>query len=639
MNMSQDIKMQMVDDNVGNQVRHNAVQNDGNEVEQNAVQNLGIQIVENKNGLCVVSEIANQYGNRNVVTAPVEGNGNGISGNPIRCYNCRGDGYYAKQLHSKAKETGCCLSSATVDTLQQASTSRTQSDNAPIYDSDGSTKVPKDENCYDHDIFNMLTHEVQYTDLQTELDRTKEKLENCFIKKENEYAKLWNNWYTKCEECKYDKISYDKAYNDMQQKIKRLQAQLGDHKGNSKDTSCVSDTLDHLPQKLENENVELEFQVWNYEKENAHLKTAYKNLFDSINMTRTQTKAIIDSLQNKLHDTIYENAKLRAQLFNKVSERKDTTKGTSVNTQFCKQSILGKPPSSSGSKLYSVTPFPKSKGLPKIDESHALSKPVTSNSVPTFTESKVVKNDNVISPGIFRINPYKASRVDNFVPNKHVKASVRTKPITVSQPYVITREDVNSNTRGFSPKNIDSTTRIRRPQSRNNPKNARYVNGMKSRKKNQSANVSKSANQKKHKAIVKKSKKSESKESLASPSKPRSFLRWLLTGRIFDLCRKTTSSSNTKSESDISMCDNESASNPQEPTNKGFPSFTSFLDSQNQRDLPRNTPLDRVEVLGMIEKRSKVRKGIVPTEMELVLEQTQQGTSHEVSVSTKGVEE
>ncbi|GJR27126.1 hypothetical protein Tco_1103358 [Tanacetum coccineum] len=35
----------------------------------------------------------------------------------------------------------------------------------------------------------------------------------------------------KCEECKYDKISYDKAYNDMQQKIERLQAQLGEPKG------------------------------------------------------------------------------------------------------------------------------------------------------------------------------------------------------------------------------------------------------------------------------------------------------------------------------------------------------------------------------------------------------------------------
>ncbi|GJX71466.1 retrovirus-related pol polyprotein from transposon TNT 1-94 [Tanacetum coccineum] len=95
---------------------------------------------------------------------------------------------------------------------------------------------------------------VDSSNLQTELDRTKERLENCIIKKENEYAKLWNDWYKKCEECKYDKISYDKAYNDMQQKIKRLQAPLGDQKGNIKDTPCVSNTLDSLSQKLEKEH-------------------------------------------------------------------------------------------------------------------------------------------------------------------------------------------------------------------------------------------------------------------------------------------------------------------------------------------------------------------------------------------------
>nr|GEX10564.1 hypothetical protein [Tanacetum cinerariifolium] len=87
---------------------------------------------------------------------------------------------------------------------------------------------------------------VDTSNLQIELERTKEQFENCIIKKENEYAKLWNDWYKKCEECKFDKISYDKAYNDMQQKIEWLQAQLGDLKGKSKDTSCVSDTLNPL---------------------------------------------------------------------------------------------------------------------------------------------------------------------------------------------------------------------------------------------------------------------------------------------------------------------------------------------------------------------------------------------------------
>ncbi|GJS74181.1 hypothetical protein Tco_0707022 [Tanacetum coccineum] len=227
---------------------------------------------------------------------------------------------------------------------------------------------------------------------------------------------------------KYYKISYDKTYNDMQQKID----QLGDLKGKSKDTPCVSDTLDPLSQKLENENVELEFQVLNYAIENAHLKTTYKNLFDSINVTRTQTKSIIDYLQEKLHNMIYENAKLRAQLFDKVSKQQDTTHGTSVNTKFIKQSILRKPSSSSKSKLYSVTPFPNSKVISKVRESNALLKPVTSNSAPSTQESKAMKNDNVIAPGMFRINPSKTSRVDNVMHNKLVKASVRTKPITTS---------------------------------------------------------------------------------------------------------------------------------------------------------------------------------------------------------------
>ncbi|GKB27083.1 hypothetical protein Tco_0866484 [Tanacetum coccineum] len=68
-----------------------------------------------------------------------------------------------------------------------------------------------------------------------------------------------SNLQTELDQCKYDKISYDKAYNDMQQKIERLQAQLGDLKVKSKDTPCVSYTPDPLSQKLEDENMALEF--------------------------------------------------------------------------------------------------------------------------------------------------------------------------------------------------------------------------------------------------------------------------------------------------------------------------------------------------------------------------------------------
>ncbi|GKB41645.1 hypothetical protein Tco_0886587, partial [Tanacetum coccineum] len=61
---------------------------------------------------------------------------------------------------------------------------------------------------------------------------------------------------------------------------------------------------------------------------------------------------------------------------------------------------------------------------------------------------------------------------------------------------------------------------------------------------------------------------------------------------------------------------------------------------QSRRDLPRDNPLVSVEVLKYDYKRSKSEnKGKVPTEMELGLELTQQGSSHEVLVSTEGVEE
>ncbi|GKA87384.1 hypothetical protein Tco_0809148 [Tanacetum coccineum] len=229
------------------------------------------------------------------------------------------------------------------------------------------------------------------------------------------------------------------------------------------------------------------------------------------------------------------------------------------NTKFTKKSILEKPPSSSKLKLYSVTPLLKSNVIPKVGETNALSKLVTSNSAPYTHESKVVKNDRVISPGIFRIHPFKAFRVDNFVPNKHVKASVRIKPITVSQPHVVTKKDVNSNINGFSPTELA----IRNDKSEvvcamckqclvtanHDVCVLNYVSDMNSSKKNQRVNVLDSANQKKHKPNVKKSKKLGSEERLASyrPSKPRTCLRWLPTGRIFDLCKKITASSNTES--------------------------------------------------------------------------------------------
>ncbi|GJY65959.1 hypothetical protein Tco_0468197 [Tanacetum coccineum] len=81
-----------------------------------------------------------------------------------------------------------------------------------------------------------------------------------------------------------------------------------------------------------------------------------------------------------------------------------------------------------------------------------------------------------------------------------------------------------------------------------------YVNGMNSRVNNLCVNVSKTANQKKHKPMVMKPKKVGSKERLASPKprKPRTCLRWSPTGRMFDLKGKIIKSSESESQSDCS---------------------------------------------------------------------------------------
>nr|GFA30831.1 hypothetical protein [Tanacetum cinerariifolium] len=131
---------------------------------------------------------------------------------------------------------------------------------------------------------------------------------------------------------------------------------------------------------------------------------------------------------------------------------------SSKNTKFAKQPIV--------------------ENISKIGETNALSNPVTSNSVSSPQESKRVNNDKVIAPGMFRINPSKTSREEKHVPNT-VRASAKTKPITISQPHVITKKDVNSDLNGLSSTGVDNT-KTRRPQPRSNTKHDRVPSAFKS---------------------------------------------------------------------------------------------------------------------------------------------------------------
>nr|GEV30084.1 hypothetical protein [Tanacetum cinerariifolium] len=193
--------------------------------------------------------------------------------------------------------------------------------------------------------------------------------------------------------------------------------------------------------------VELEFQVVNYVREINHLKTTYKNLFDSIKSNRAHAK---------LHDFIFENTKLRARLFKNTSESMKNTSGTSVTPH------VDKP------KLSDVTPH--SKNLHASTQSHFVPQP---------SEFNVVRHRNVIAPGMFKINPSQTHRVD-LMPNKQSSASIRTNPITNSQRHVIVKENVSSNMATASSTELVHTARTRRPQPKGNTRNAKVPSASKS---------------------------------------------------------------------------------------------------------------------------------------------------------------
>nr|GEV86132.1 hypothetical protein [Tanacetum cinerariifolium] len=131
----------------------------------------------NLNGYNVVQNVENQNGNGNLVATRAEGYAAGHNGNQIRCYNCRGVGYFARNCTVRPKRRDAAIftdldeieevnaNCILMANLQQASTSDTQSDKAPVYDTDGSAEVHDYENCYDNEIFNMFTQEEQYTEL------------------------------------------------------------------------------------------------------------------------------------------------------------------------------------------------------------------------------------------------------------------------------------------------------------------------------------------------------------------------------------------------------------------------------------------------------------------------------------------
>nr|GEU95579.1 Gag-Pol polyprotein [Tanacetum cinerariifolium] len=85
----------------------------------------------------------NLNGNGNLVVARAEGNAGGHNGNKRRYYNCRGVGHFARNCTIRPRRRDAAYLQTQLligQKEEQASTSGTQTDKAPVYDSDGSAE-------------------------------------------------------------------------------------------------------------------------------------------------------------------------------------------------------------------------------------------------------------------------------------------------------------------------------------------------------------------------------------------------------------------------------------------------------------------------------------------------------------------
>nr|GFA02935.1 Gag-Pol polyprotein [Tanacetum cinerariifolium] len=413
-------------------------------------------------------KISSNPRNRQIAqSARAEGNAGGQNRNQIRCYNCRGKEEAGIQLQLeeydlmatttdldeiKEVNVNCIL----MANLQQASTSGTQTDNALVYDTDGSA-----EN--DNDVISEDTSAKQGG------ETVEQHPPDSFYHTEQKMALGYQNpFYLKQAQKKqqslYDgKVLLEKhdpfVLHDSEETLQLAQESRDEMKQMNKEIKAANYTkINHLsrvfvPQTaLSREelyfsnnskmaNVSKSFSIPNEDLlDDTTPSVARKFLNEEAAKFVGEFKSLANEADASLakHKTLELEIKhlLKAVLFKKVSDQKDNTQDT-----------------------------------------------ITSNSVSTPQESKGVNNDKVIAPGMFKINPSKISKEEKHVPNT-VSASNRIKPITVSQPPIITKKDVNSDLNG-----VDNT-KTRRPQPSSNTKHDRVPSASKrSQSKNKEAEV------------------------------------------------------------------------------------------------------------------------------------------------------
>nr|GEW66606.1 hypothetical protein [Tanacetum cinerariifolium] len=311
-------------------------------------------------------------------------------------------------------------------------------------------------------------------------------------------------------------------------------------------------------------------------EENKTLKKHYKELFDSIKITRAKTTEHTTSLiatNDKFKAQLQEKGFAIATLKNKL--RKSTR--NSVNTKFAKSSILGKSMSHPHrNQLVVRQPIAFKSERPRIlmprcnfqvDVLNDLSKPVTTHYLPKEREVSSAKPHHMIASSNSRINSKNIPRFssNDMVHNHYLEeAKKKTQERSRnSEPSLMPSARSKSTANGSKPKPRSNTQKSRnwhaskssfattktvpieeRPRnSRNNSCVTKFLKEVNSRAKvpsNKTTNINKPVEQisvaKKPKRQILKGHRFSIQKTFVVQKKtmtPRSCLRWKPTGKIF----------------------------------------------------------------------------------------------------------
>ncbi|GKA50846.1 retrovirus-related pol polyprotein from transposon TNT 1-94 [Tanacetum coccineum] len=458
--------------------------------------------------------------------------------------------------------------------LQQASTSGTQTDNAHVYDSDGSVEVHYYNNCYNNDIFNMFTQEEKYTELLEPIPEPHQVPQNdsniiSEVSSLEQGGGTVEQHPVTIEETRAYFESLDnnlaievEKVNTVNRKLRETNADLTTELARYKnEEKCFAisqekyDKLERCYQKAVYQEQCLTKKINALHLSSGKQITTLNEEIANLNNQLSKEKSIVSSLQE-------EKKKLKSDF--KIREDELHDKQIQLENKIKKlDNILVKTGDLKGKSkdtpCVSDTLDPLSQKLENknVELEFQLRSNAKIDRVPSASKSSCIKNKDVEVEEHHRNLLLSKNKRHVSSECNNVKLAIRNDKSEVScamckQCLITTNHDVCVLT---------------------------YVNDMNSGDKKQKENVSKIANQNKHKPQVKKRKKVGSKERLASPtpSKPRSCLRWSPIGRIFDLKGKIITSSESECQSDCSNGDNACTSNPQEPKIKRFPNSTSFL--------------------------------------------------------------